>query len=76
MGRVLIDKEFGCLSKEMPPRMIEFVRAIEDMMYSGHKLMVFANVHQKLNTKLWRTHVTAWDKIIEVGKLAQSMSQY
>ena len=68
MGHVLIDKKFGCLSENMPPRMMEFVRAVEDMMYTSHKLMVFASVHQKLNTKSWRTHVAAWDKIIEVGK--------
>lgn len=68
MGHVLIDKEFGCLLKDMPPRMNEFVRAIEDMMYTGHRLMVFANIHKMLNTKDWRTHVAGWDKIIEVGK--------
>lgn len=68
MGHVLIDKEFGCLLKDMPPRMNEFVRAIEDMMYTGHRLMVFANIHKMLNTKDWRTHVAGWDKIIEVAK--------
>lgn len=68
LGHVLIDKEFGCLLKEMPPRIDEFVRAIEDMMYTGHRLMVFANIHKMLNTKDWRKHVSSWDKIIEVAK--------
>lgn len=68
MGHVLVDKEFGCLRKEMPPRMNEFVKAIEDMMYTGHRLMVFANVHKMLNTKDWRMHVAGWDKVIEVAK--------
>lgn len=68
LGHVLIDKHFGCLLHDMPPRMNEFVKAIEKMMLTSHRLMVFSNIHKRLNTKDWRTHVAAWDKIIEVAE--------
>ena len=43
----------------MPSRMNEFVRAIEDMMYTGHRLIVFANLHKILENECC---------LIEVGK--------
>ena len=68
--QVLIDKPFGCLAhSSMPQQMNEFVKAIEDMMTTSHVLISFASVHKWLNTKIWQKHVSAWDKIIEVGKL-------
>ncbi|XP_053401018.1 cytochrome P450 27C1-like [Mercenaria mercenaria] len=68
IGQVLIDERFGCLEHDMPETMNKFVRAIEEMMYSSHQLIVFSNVHKRLNTKIWRTFEQSWDTIIDVAK--------
>jgi hypothetical protein len=38
------------------------------MFKSGHQLMVFAELHKRLGTKIWKTHVDSWDTIYKVGK--------
>lgn len=72
---MLVDEHFGCLKDDMPQKMTNFVSAIEKMMYTSHQLMVFANVHKKLNTRIWRTHVESWDTIVEVGKFISDTKQ-
>ena len=74
IGQVLVDKRCGCLLQDMPDDMNRFVRSIEDMMYTSHQLMVFSNVHKKVNTKIWRKHVSSWDNIIETGKVLFSFT--
>lgn len=75
IGQVLIHERFGCLEHDMPETMNTFVRAIEDMMYTSHQLIVFSNVHKRLNTKIWRTFEQSWDIIIDVGKLDEDLNK-
>ena len=65
---VLLDKRLGCQQQDVVPEMQDFVKAIADLMYTGHQLMVFANLHKKFNTKIWRKQVNAWDTILRIGK--------
>jgi hypothetical protein len=58
----------GCLENEIEPRIADFIEAVGNMFLTGHELMVFPEVHKKLNTKSWRGHVEAWDTIFSVGK--------
>ena len=71
INKVLVGDKFGALEKDLPEEMVNFVKAVEDMMYTGHQLMVFCNLHKKFNSKIWRTHVQSWDTILEVSKCAQ-----
>ncbi|KAL4234721.1 hypothetical protein ACF0H5_006363 [Mactra antiquata] len=67
VGQVIIDERFGCLEHNMSDEMNRFVRAIETMMYTSHQLIAFTDVQKRLNTKIWRNFVQAWDVIIETG---------
>ncbi|WAR11974.1 CP24A-like protein [Mya arenaria] len=67
IGKVLVGESFGALEHDLSPEMEGFMKSIEDMWYTGHQLMVFANVHKRLNTKIWKTHVQSWDTILEVA---------
>lgn len=64
---VILDKKLGCLENDVEPRIADFIDAIGNMFLTGHQLMVFADVHKKLNTKPWRTHVKSWDTIYSVA---------
>lgn len=76
MGNVLFDKRLGCLNDDLPPRVKEFIDAINSMMYSSLPLIILENLQYKLNTPFWKTHAKAWDKIFEVGKFEGTLVPY
>lgn len=65
---VILEEKLGCMENEIEPRVADFIKAVGNMFLTGHQLMVFADVHKKLNTKPWRTHVEAWDTIYSFGE--------
>ncbi|XP_048734358.2 1,25-dihydroxyvitamin D(3) 24-hydroxylase, mitochondrial-like [Ostrea edulis] len=64
---IILEKNVGCLENEIEPRIADFIEAVGNMFLTGHELMVFPEVHKKLNTKPWRVHVQAWDTIFSVA---------
>ncbi|ESO95609.1 hypothetical protein LOTGIDRAFT_239424 [Lottia gigantea] len=68
LGWVLLDKRLGCLEEHVEEKVQNFISSIATMFLTGHQLMIFANVHQKLNTKPWRNHVRSWNTIYEIAQ--------
>ncbi|KAK3610396.1 hypothetical protein CHS0354_008681 [Potamilus streckersoni] len=67
-GSIIMDSRFGCLKADMPEEISNFVKAVATSFLTGHQLIVFANIHKKLNTKIWRDHVQSWDTITEIAE--------
>ncbi|XP_021365826.1 cytochrome P450 27C1-like [Mizuhopecten yessoensis] len=65
---VLLEKRLGFYDERVPPEAQEFIDSVISMFLTGHQLMVFANVHKALGTKVWREHVKAMDSIYRIAE--------
>ena len=68
MGAIVFNTRMGCLEENMPARVQEFINAIDQMMDSSIPIIAFDEWHRRLNSRFWRRHKDAWDKIFEIGK--------
>ena len=68
VGMILFETRMGCLSPSIPSRVQEFIDAIDSMMASSLAIIVGEELHRKYDTRFWRRHKDAWDKIFEIGK--------
>ena len=68
VANIIFQTRMGCLLPDLPERVPRFISAINDMMASSVDIMLWEDIHMKLNTKFWRRHKQAWDTIFEVGK--------
>ncbi|KAK3086630.1 hypothetical protein FSP39_021217 [Pinctada imbricata] len=68
IGAVLFEDRLGCLENQMAVEVQDFIEAVGKMFLTGHQLMVFAEMHKKLGTKPWKTHVQSWDTIYRVAE--------
>ena len=68
IAAVLFEDRLGCLENEMDAEVQSFIKAVAQMFETGHQLMVFATLHKRLGTKVWKTHVESWDTIYRIGK--------
>lgn len=68
IAAVLFEDRLGCLENQMAVEVQDFIEAVGKMFLTGHQLMVFAKMHQRLGTKPWKTHVQSWDTIYRVGQ--------
>jgi hypothetical protein len=68
IAAVLLESRLGCLENNVTEENQDFIDAVGNMFKSGHQLMVFAELHKRLHTKIWKTHVDSWDTIYKVGK--------
>ena len=71
---VLLESRLGCLHNEVSKEIQAFIDAVGDMFRTGHQLMVFAELHKMLATKIWKNHVDAWDTIYRVGEFIRNHS--
>ena len=67
ISAVLLESRLGCLEKNVTEENQDFIDAVGNMFKSGHQLMVFAELHKRLGTKIWKTHVDSWDTIYKVA---------
>lgn len=67
ISTVLLESRLGCLEEHVTQENQAFIDAVGDMFRTGHQLMVFAELHKMLGTKIWKTHVGAWDTIYKVA---------
>ncbi|KAJ8359159.1 hypothetical protein SKAU_G00156840 [Synaphobranchus kaupii] len=67
---VLYDKRFGLLHKDVDEEAINFITAVKTMMSTFGMMMVTpVELHRTLNTKTWKDHTAAWDRIFSTAKL-------
>ncbi|CAJ1050293.1 %2C25-dihydroxyvitamin D(3) 24-hydroxylase, mitochondrial [Xyrichtys novacula] len=67
---VLYDKRFGLLQETVNEEAMDFITAVKTMMSTFGMMMVTpVKVHQNLNTKIWKDHTAAWDRIFSTAKV-------
>uniref|UniRef100_A0A7N6AQN2 Cytochrome P450, family 24, subfamily A, polypeptide 1 n=1 Tax=Anabas testudineus TaxID=64144 RepID=A0A7N6AQN2_ANATE len=67
---VLYDKRFGLLQEKVNEEAMNFITAVKTMMSTFGVMMVTpVNIHKRLNTKIWRNHTAAWDRIFSTAKV-------
>lgn len=67
---VLYDKRFGLLHQDVDEEAINFITAIKTMMSTFGMMMVTpVELHKTLNTKTWKDHTAAWDRIFSTAKV-------
>lgn len=67
-GTFLFETRLGCLEEPIPVRTQQFIDATQEMLTSSLYLIIGERLHQKLNTRFWRRHRTAWDTMFQIGK--------
>ena len=67
IAAVLFEDRLGCLENEMDAEVQSFIKAVAQMFETGHQLMVFATLHKRLGTKVWKNtrrivghHIQNW----------------
>ncbi|KAG9353362.1 hypothetical protein JZ751_017939 [Albula glossodonta] len=61
---------FGLLHQDVNEEAINFITAVKTMMSTFGMMMVTpVELHRSLNTKTWRDHTDAWDRIFSTAKL-------
>ncbi|XP_033754448.1 cytochrome P450 27C1-like [Pecten maximus] len=68
IAAVLLEKRLGFYDENVPADAQEFINSVISMFLTGHQLMVFANVHKALGTKVWREHVRSMDSIYRIAE--------
>ncbi|XDV35217.1 hypothetical protein PO909_005208 [Leuciscus waleckii] len=67
---VLYDKRFGLLQDNVSEEAMNFITSIKTMMSTFGTMMVTpVELHRILNTKTWKDHTAAWDRIFSTAKL-------
>ncbi|XP_068450959.1 1,25-dihydroxyvitamin D(3) 24-hydroxylase, mitochondrial [Clinocottus analis] len=67
---VLYDKRFGLLQEEVNEEAMNFITAVKTIMSTfGFMMVTPVKLHKKLNTKMWRNHTAAWDRIFSTAKV-------
>lgn len=66
---VLYDKRFGLLQEQVNEEGTNFIAAIKTMMSTFGAMMVTpVELHKRFNSKIWRDHTAAWDRIFSTAK--------
>ncbi|XP_077459845.1 1,25-dihydroxyvitamin D(3) 24-hydroxylase, mitochondrial [Stigmatopora argus] len=66
---VLYNKRFGLLQEKVNKEAMDFILAVKTMMGTFGKMMVTpVELHKSFNTKIWRNHTDAWDRIFRSAK--------
>ncbi|XP_069744142.1 1,25-dihydroxyvitamin D(3) 24-hydroxylase, mitochondrial [Narcine bancroftii] len=66
---VLYDERFGLLDPKVGEDSLNFIEAVKIMMDTLGKMMVTpVALHKSFNTKIWKDHTVAWDKIFKTAK--------
>ncbi|XP_077583097.1 1,25-dihydroxyvitamin D(3) 24-hydroxylase, mitochondrial [Stigmatopora nigra] len=66
---VLYDKRFGLLQENVHEDAMDFIIAVKTMMGTFGTMMVTpVELHKIVNTKIWRDHTDAWDRIFCTAK--------
>ncbi|XP_069111936.1 cytochrome P450 27C1-like [Argopecten irradians] len=68
IAAVLLEKRLGFYDENVPEDAQEFINSVISMFLTGHQLMVFANVHKALGTRVWREHVRSMDSIYRIAE--------
>ncbi|XP_077994211.1 1,25-dihydroxyvitamin D(3) 24-hydroxylase, mitochondrial-like [Glandiceps talaboti] len=66
---IILDKKMNLLDDKPHPEAQEFIQAVHDMF--GTTIWLFlipAPLQKKLNTRIWKKHVKAWDTIFATAK--------
>ncbi|CAL8403124.1 unnamed protein product [Arctogadus glacialis] len=67
---VLYDKRFGLLQENVNEEAMNFITAVKTMMSTFGTMMVTpVELHKSLNTKTWKDHTAAWDRIFSTAKV-------
>ncbi|XP_075997144.1 1,25-dihydroxyvitamin D(3) 24-hydroxylase, mitochondrial [Genypterus blacodes] len=67
---VLYDKRFGLLQEKVNEEAMNFITAVKTMMSTFGVMMVTpVELHKSLNTKTWKDHTEAWDRIFSTAKV-------
>ncbi|XP_053725214.1 1,25-dihydroxyvitamin D(3) 24-hydroxylase, mitochondrial [Synchiropus splendidus] len=67
---VLYDKRFGLLQDEVNKEAMDFITAVKTMMSTfGIMMVIPVELHKSLNTKFWKDHTAAWDRIFSTAKV-------
>ncbi|KAL0977907.1 hypothetical protein UPYG_G00163060 [Umbra pygmaea] len=67
---VLYDKRFGLLNENVNEEAMTFITSIKTMMSTFGAMMVTpVTLHKFFNTKHWREHTKAWDRIFSTAKI-------
>ncbi|ELU02696.1 hypothetical protein CAPTEDRAFT_199669 [Capitella teleta] len=66
-GTLLFETRLGCLDVQISERSELFIAAVTEMLESSLPLIIGETFHQKWNTKFWKRHSDAWDKIFQIG---------
>lgn len=66
---VIYDKRFGLLQDSVSKEGMDFITAVKTMMSTFGTMMVTpVELHKTLNTKTWKDHTEAWDRIFSTAK--------
>lgn len=66
---VIYDKRFGLLQDSVSKEGMDFITAVKMMMSTFGTMMVTpVELHKTLNTKTWKDHTEAWDRIFSTAK--------
>ncbi|XP_056316594.1 1,25-dihydroxyvitamin D(3) 24-hydroxylase, mitochondrial [Danio aesculapii] len=66
---VIYDKRFGLLQDSVSKEGMDFITAVKTMMSTFGTMMVTpVELHKALNTKTWKDHTEAWDRIFSTAK--------
>ncbi|XP_028301548.1 1,25-dihydroxyvitamin D(3) 24-hydroxylase, mitochondrial [Gouania willdenowi] len=67
---VLYDKRFGLLQDQVNEEAMNFITSVKTMMSTFGIMMVTpVALHKNLNTKIWKDHTAAWDRIFSTAKV-------
>lgn len=66
----MFETRLGCLNDTIPERTQSFITATQDMMVSSLYVLIGERLHQRFQTRFWKRHEQAWDKMFKIGKRA------
>uniref|UniRef100_A0A8C6P7I8 Cytochrome P450, family 24, subfamily A, polypeptide 1 n=1 Tax=Nothobranchius furzeri TaxID=105023 RepID=A0A8C6P7I8_NOTFU len=67
---ILYGKRFGLLQEEVNEEAMNFITAVKTMMSTFGMMMVIpVKLHKGFNTKTWKDHTAAWDRIFSTAKV-------